>query len=121
MATNVSSLPDVVDDNDANHNGHHELIHKRLKELNSEIENASKTAEWGGITGQPNSYPPEDHEHDIEDVVNLQAELDAKAKKSPATSITSAPEYLGQISVVSGAAYIAVGTLAAADWKKITN
>jgi len=37
-----------------------------------------------------------------------------------ATSIGGTPEFVGQTSVVAGAAYIAVGTSSSADWKKIT-
>lgn len=121
MATNISSLPDSVEDNDANHNGHHELIHKRLKELNLEVAQAAESANWESITDAPALYPAEEHEHEIEEVRNLQAELDAKANKVPASAITAAPEYKGQIAIVGAVAYIAVGTAASTDWKQITN
>ena len=121
MATNISSLPDIVSDNDANHNGHHELIHKRLKELNAEVAAAAQSADWGTLTGAPATYPPEQHEHDIEEIRGLEAELDTKAEKTPSSSITVVPEYKGQVAIVGTEAYIAVGTSATTDWKKITN
>lgn len=37
-----------------------------------------------------------------------------------ADNITITPEYVGQIAVVTGEAYIAVGTSSSADWKKVT-
>lgn len=37
-----------------------------------------------------------------------------------ASSVASAPQYIGQMSLVSGAAYIAVDTASAAGWKQIT-
>lgn len=36
------------------------------------------------------------------------------------TSIAGTPSFVGQVSVVAGEAYIAVGTSSSADWKKIT-
>ena len=121
MATNISSLPDIVSDNDANHNGHHELIHKRLKELNLEVVAAAQSADWGEVIDTPATYPPEQHEHDIKEVIGLEAELDTKAEKTPSSSITVVPEYKGQIAIVGTVAYIAVGTTATTDWKQITN
>lgn len=36
----------------------------------------SSTVNWSDILGKPGVYPPEDHTHDISDVIDLQADLD---------------------------------------------
>ena len=38
-----------------------------------------------------------------------------------ATAITGTPSYIGQIAVVGGVCYMAVGTSSSADWKQVTN
>ena len=38
-----------------------------------------------------------------------------------ATAITGTPSYTGQIAVVAGVGYMAVGTSSSADWKQVTN
>ena len=39
----------------------------------------------------------------------------------PITSISSTPSFIGQLAVVDGIGYMAVGTSGASDWKQITN
>ena len=47
---------------------------------------------WGDVTGKPDEFPPEDHDHAIADVTGLQTALDGKAASShdhAASAITS--------------------------------
>lgn len=47
---------------------------------------------WGDVTGKPDEFPPEDHDHAIADVTGLQTALDGKAAAShnhAASAITS--------------------------------
>ena len=41
--------------------------------------------------------------------------------KQVATAITETPSYTGQLAVVAGVGYMAVGTSSSADWKQITS
>ena len=41
--------------------------------------------------------------------------------KQVTTVITETPLYVGQIAVVAGVGYMAVGTSSSADWKQVTN
>lgn len=34
---------------------------------------------WGDVTGKPSTFPPATHTHTIDEIVGLQAALDAKA------------------------------------------
>ena len=38
-----------------------------------------------------------------------------------ATAITETPSYKGQIAVVAGVGYMAIGTSSSADWKQVTS
>lgn len=44
----------------------------------------------------------------------------ARPAGAVATSITAAPDRVGRLAVVAGVGYLATGTAAAADWKRIT-